>query len=56
MPTAQQELSIFLDETFIGFNYLIDQHQPMLVEQEYGVVTYVGHGIVRGSWAARCTP
>lgn len=47
MPTVKQELDTFLDETFIGFDYLLDQHEPTLTYQEYGVVTYVGHGIAR---------
>jgi len=47
MPTVQQELHAFLDEAFVGFEQLLDQHEPRLAHQEFGEVTYVGHGIAR---------
>jgi F-type H+-transporting ATPase subunit alpha len=47
MPTVQQELHTFLDEPFVEFEQLFEQHEPKLAHQEFGEVTYVGHGIAR---------
>ncbi len=47
MPTVQQDLHTFLDESFVEFEQLLEQHEPKLAHQEFGEVTYVGHGIAR---------
>lgn len=47
MPTVAQELESFLDETFDAIDRALVAHEPALVQQEFGVVSYVGHGIAR---------
>ena len=47
MTTAQQELKLFLDDTFNIFDRVRETYTPGLIDQEFGTVTFVGHGITR---------
>ncbi len=47
MTTVQQELETFLDDTFDVFDRVRDTYTPGLIDQEFGTVSYVGHGIAR---------
>jgi len=47
MPAIALELQSFLDETFTAIDHVLAAHQPELIQQEFGVVTFVGHGIAR---------
>lgn len=47
MTTVQQELDTFLDDTFDVFDRVRDTYTPGLIDQEFGTVSYVGHGIAR---------
>lgn len=45
--TVKQEIDRFLDDTFDVFERVRQTYHPDLFDREFGVVTYVGHGIAR---------
>ena len=47
MTTTQQELALFFDETFDTLDRVRQTYSPDLLDQEVGVVSYVGNGIAR---------
>lgn len=47
MSTTQQELALFFEETFDTLDRVHQTYSPDLLDQEVGVVSYVGHGIAR---------
>lgn len=52
MTQVQRQLTTFLDETFDTVEQAVATHHPSLTRQEFGVVTFVGHGIARVSGLA----
>ncbi len=44
---AKTELERFLIDSFDVFEHVRESHDPILVDEEFGTVTYVGQGITR---------
>jgi F-type H+/Na+-transporting ATPase subunit alpha len=47
MTDIREELDQYLDDTFDVFERVRQTYRPGLFDQEFGIVTYVGHGIAR---------
>lgn len=52
MTTVQRQLTAFLDKTFATVEQALTTYHPSLTRQEFGIVTFVGHGIARVSGLA----